>query len=177
MRFDISLFYFFNNFAGQSAWGDALIVFFASYFAYVLILVFLAWVAFSAYSRREKIEIFAVAALSSLIARFGVVEFIRLFIHRPRPFSALPVHQLLTDPAWSFPSGHAAFFFALSTAVYLYNKKWGIGFFIATILMTLARVAAGVHYPSDVFAGAFIGIGIAYATFRIRPIDKIMSIC
>mgnify|MGYP001558745976 FL=1 len=82
------------------------------------------------------------------------------------------MHQLLTESSWSFPSGHATFFFALATAVYFYNKKWGIGFFIATIFITVSRVIAGIHYPSDIIGGAFIGILVAYATyyFTVRAI-------
>lgn len=165
MTLDIQLFYLLNSIAGQSRFLDGIIVFLASYLAYLLPVMLLAFVFFSQYSKREKWEIFFVAAISSIIARAGITELIRSFYHRPRPFVDLPVHQLLMDSAWSFPSGHATFFFALSTAVYLYNKKWGVGFFIATILMTMSRVVAGVHYPSDILGGAVIGIGVAYVTF------------
>jgi undecaprenyl-diphosphatase len=68
----------------------------------------------------------------------------------------------------SFPSGHAAFFFALSTVLLLYNKKfyprpkfwWGAGlfFFLASFLISIARVFVGIHWPSDILAGAAIGI-------------------
>jgi undecaprenyl-diphosphatase len=58
----------------------------------------------------------------------------------------------------SLPSGHASFYFAMSTIVYLYNKKVGVLFYIATILITLARIFSGVHWPSDILAGALFGI-------------------
>jgi undecaprenyl-diphosphatase len=165
MALDTQLFYFLNNLAGQSPILDGTIVFLASYLAYIAGIFFLALVFFSQYSKRKKWELLLVVGISALVARFGVTELVRLFIHRPRPFLSLPVHQLLTDSAWSFPSGHATFFFALSTAVYLYNKKWGIWFFIATILITVSRVIAGIHYPSDIVGGALIGIMVAYVTF------------
>ena len=167
MTLDTQLFYLLNNLAGQLPIRDTVIVFFASYLAYVLVVVFLALVFFSAYSKREKLEMLLVAGISSIIARFGITELIRFLYHRPRPFSVLPVHQLLTDSAWSFPSGHATFFFALATAVYLYNKKWSIGFFVATILMTVSRIIAGIHYPSDIVGGAAIGVVIALITFYV----------
>ncbi|MBI2025662.1 phosphatase PAP2 family protein, partial [Candidatus Kaiserbacteria bacterium] len=174
MSLDTQLFYLLNNLAGKSQLFDGIIVFLASYLAYVLIIVFLAFVFFSQYQKREKLQILFVSVISTLIARFGVTELIRFFYHRPRPFSALDnAHQLLANGEWSFPSGHAAFFFALATAVYLYNKKWGIGFFIAAILMAAGRVAAGIHYPSDIIGGAIIGIAVACAVFylarRISP--------
>lgn len=165
MALDVQLAVFLNSIAGQSSLLDGVIVFFASYLAYVLPPVLLALVFLSQYSKREKWALLFVVAISSIIARAGITELIRYFYHRPRPFVDLSVHQLLTDTAWSFPSGHATFFFAFSTAVYLYNEKWGIGFFIATILITVSRVIAGIHYPLDILGGAVIGILVAYATF------------
>jgi undecaprenyl-diphosphatase len=166
MQLDVQLFHLLNNLAGQSRFLDGTFVFLAEYLPYVLIVVLLALVFFSQYPNRKKLEILLVAGVSGVIARFGVTELIRFFYPRPRPFITLPeIHRLLTENSWSFPSGHATFFFALSTAVYLYNKKWGVFFFAATILMTISRVIAGVHYPSDVLGGAIIGILVAYVTY------------
>jgi len=36
-------------------------------------------------------------------------------------------------------------------------------------LIAISRVYLGVHYPSDILAGALLGWGIAYAIFRLRP--------
>lgn len=168
MTFDTQLFYLLNNLAGQSPFFDGVIVFFASYLAYILGVFFVALVFFSQYSKREKWELLLVTGISAVIARFGVTEIIRYFYHHPRPFDALSgVHQLLAESSWSFPSGHATFFFAMATAIYLYNKKWGIGFFGAAILVTVARVIAGVHYPSDIIGGALLGVLVAYIVFII----------
>lgn len=166
MPLDTRLLYFLNNLTGQSPLFDGVIVFLAQYLPYIIIVLFLALIFFR-FSKRERGELFLVAALSALVARFGVTELIRFFYHRPRPFTDLPVHQLLTSHEWSFPSGHAALFFALATAVYLFDKKWGRGFFIAALLITVSRVVAGVHYPSDIVAGALIGAAVAYAAFHL----------
>lgn len=155
-----------NDLVGVSPFLDDVIVFLASYLAYGLLALLLVFVFLSSYSWRERTEVLLVAGVSALVARFGIAELIRLFYHRPRPFTDLPVDQLLTSTAWSFPSGHATFFFALATAVYLYNKKWGIGFFVAVTLMTVSRVIAGIHYPLDILGGALIGIIVAYGAFR-----------
>jgi undecaprenyl-diphosphatase len=147
---------------------DKVILFFGSYLAYILIAFFIGIVLISHYSRIEKLYILGETAASALIARFGVTELIRLFIHRPRPFLVEhPVHQLLTDPAWSFPSGHATFFFAMATTIYLYHKKWGVFFYIMAALVSLGRVASGVHYPSDIIAGAAVGTLTAYGIFAL----------
>ena len=174
--FDVQFFYLLNSLAGQSPALDGLIVFFASYLPYILVIFALVLVLFSPSPKREKRELLFVAAAASIIARFGVTEIIRFFYHRPRPFLDLPVTQLLTSSEWSFPSGHAAFFFALATVLYCYNKKWGVGFFTAALLIGTSRVVAGIHYPSDIIGGALIGVGVAYATVslvrRIASADR-----
>jgi len=167
MSLDTQLFYLLNNLAGQSPLFDDAIVFLAEDFKYVLVALFAVFIIFSQYSNLKKLQIIFVTALSSGIAYFGITKLFRFLYHRPRPFLDHTVNQLLANDNWSFPSGHAAFFFAVATAVYLYDKKWGIVFFAATILMTLSRVSAGIHYPSDIVGGAIIGIIIAYIIFRI----------
>lgn len=168
MPFDTQLFYLLNSLAGQSRFLDGVIVFLALYLAYILIGIFFVFLYVSHHSACRKWEIILVTGISAVIARFGVAEIIRFFYQRPRPFLSLPdVHQLLTDSAWSFPSGHSTFFFAISTAMYFYNKKWGIGFFIATVFITVSRVIAGVHYPSDILGGAIIGVAVACAVFLL----------
>jgi undecaprenyl-diphosphatase len=176
MTIDVQLFHLLNSLAGQSALGDQVIVFLGSYLPYGLIALFPILVATAHISRIHKIYILAEAALAALIARFGVTELIRVFIHRPRPFLVeTPVHQLLTETSWSFPSGHATFFFALATTVYLYNKRWGAFFYLAATLLSLSRVAAGVHYPTDILAGALVGVLIAQIAYILGRRIKIRT--
>lgn len=170
MVWDVGLFHFFNNFAGQYRIFDAIIIFFAEYLQYIIVLVFVLLLYFSKqYGAFKKIHIFLVTAAAVIIARLGIVEIIRFFYHRPRPFFIESTHKLISngalfysDTEWSFPSGHSAFFFAMATAIYFYNKRWGIGFFIAAILINLSRIIAGVHYPSDILGGAIVGIVTCY---------------
>ncbi len=179
MALDVNIFYLFNNLAGQSHIFDVLVVFLAAYLQYFLALTFILLLYFSGYAMPEKIRIFLVTIAAIAVSRLGVTELIRFFVHRPRPFIDLTVHKLLSsgwfysDTEWSFPSGHSSFFFAMATVIYLYNKKWGIGFFIAAILMNLSRIVAGVHYPSDILGGAIIGVVVGYIIFyfaeKIKP--------
>ncbi|MBI4837321.1 MAG: phosphatase PAP2 family protein [Candidatus Portnoybacteria bacterium] len=55
----------------------------------------------------------------------------------------------------------------MSTAIYFYNKKWGTAFFIASILMNVSRIVAGVHYPSDIIGGAIVGIAVGWLVFAL----------
>lgn len=164
MAYDIKIFYFFNNLAGKSAVFDNLTIFLADYFRYFLGGIFILLLFFSAYSKKEKIKIFFVTAISIIIARLGIVSLIRFFYHRPRPFSVLPANQLVADNNYSFPSGHAALFFAMATAIYFYNKKWGAWFFVMATFISLSRIIVGVHYPTDILGGAIVGILSALAT-------------
>ncbi len=162
MPIDVKIFYFFNNLVEQSRIFDVLVVFLAGYFQYFLIAIFLLLLFFSGYAKPEKLRLFWVTVISVIVARLGVVELIRFFYHRPRPFVTYQVHQLISENDWSFPSGHSAFFFAMAMAIYLYNKKWGVWFFTAAILINISRIFAGVHYPSDILGGAVVGIAVGY---------------
>lgn len=146
---------------------DAIIIFFAKYFPYAVMLAFLALLFYSGYEKREKIKILWTALFSTAIARFGVTELIRFFYHRPRPFVALNTEPLFAEHSWSFPSGHAAFFFALAASLYFYNKKWGVWFFLGATIISVARVIAGVHYSSDILGGALVGIAVAYVVYKL----------
>ncbi|MCD6147958.1 phosphatase PAP2 family protein [bacterium] len=171
MNLNLSLFYFFNNLACRSEVSDWIIVFLADYLQYLLVAIFILFLYFSSYSFRKKIYIFLVVGISVLFARFGITESIRFFYHHPRPFAVHSVCQLLSKSEWSFPSGHASFFFAMATAIYFYNKKWGIGFFIAALLMNISRIAAGIHYPFDILGGMIVGIGSAWiVAFFVRAL-------
>lgn len=162
MVVDIQIFTFLNNLAGNSKAFDFAVVFFAKYSQYFLVLLFLILL----YRSQQRLQMFWVATISMILARLGVVNIIRFFYHHPRPFLVLEVHQLIRESEkYSFPSGHSALFFALATAVYFYNKKWGIVFFIASIMMNVSRVIAGVHYPLDIFGGMAIGVAVAYGTY------------
>ena len=117
---DLDIFNLLNQFAGRFFGLDWLAVFFAKYFEYFLILL-----VFVFFMKKWKIifQIFSAAVL----ARFGIVELIRFLLPRSRPFAENQVNLLLShDASNSFPSGHAAFYFAMAAVVYFYNKKAGI---------------------------------------------------
>jgi len=167
MSLDLNLFFLLNSLAGQSKIFDGLIIFLAAYLQYFLGFIFLLALLSWNYSKRGKIRIFLVVFGSAAIARLGITELIRYFYNRPRPFMAYAsqAHQLIPESGWSFPSGHSAFFFAMSTAIYFYNKKWGIAFFVASILMNISRIIAGAHYPTDIIGGAIVGIAVGWIIF------------
>lgn len=167
MVFDLVWFYFFNNLVGKSLISDLVFLFLAQSLPYLMVLVFIVWGYASHKSWRERLILWSTGAAAALAARFVVGSGLRLFYHRPRPFLAHQVQKLITESSWSFPSGHALFFFALAIVVYLNNRKWGWVFFITSLIMGLARVAAGVHYPTDILGGIILGIGTGIGVYYL----------
>jgi undecaprenyl-diphosphatase len=152
---DLFLFQQINQFVGKWPWLDYLGIFLAKYFEYIVVFCLLLFLVFRF---RKYWKMVFQAIVSAVLARFVIVELIRWIWSRPRPFVENDVNLLLTHNKPSFPSGHAAFFFALSSIIYFHNKKIGVLFFIASFLICLARVFTGIHWPTDIIAGAFIGI-------------------
>lgn len=153
---DAQIFQFINQFAGRWPVLDGPAIFLAQYSPYALIGVLIALALFK---RRRWLGVFLWALLAGFISRFVVTELIRFFYNRPRPFEALDVTQLLAhSPEASLPSGHAAFYFALSWFVFFQNKKIGTAFLLVATFMGLARVFVGLHYPLDILAGAGVGL-------------------
>lgn len=154
---DKIIFNYINGFAGRWPALDFVSVFFAKYFEYFLLFALLVILL---RKFRKNFGMFFRAVLSAGIARFFIVDIIRKIWFRPRPFIESNVNLLFpynTQEA-SFPSGHAAFYFALSTIIFIYNKKLGTLFFIGSLLICLGRVFSGIHWPLDILAGIIVGV-------------------
>lgn len=153
-----SIFNAIHNLAGQSRLLDFLGVFLADYLGYLML--FSAVVILSAGSNwRKKFADFSLLAISLIISRGVLTEVIRAIYHRQRPFLALNFTPLVDQAGTgAFPSGHAAFYFALTGVIWMLDVKWGKRFLIGAILMGLARIYAGVHWPLDIVGGAVVGL-------------------
>ena len=163
-----------NSFALKYFWLDFSGIFFAQYLAYILVAVVFLFLIYN-FKRYWKMVI--EAGISAVLARL-IVEVIRWLWYVPRPFVENNVNLVLPYDglAASFPSGHAAFFFALSCSVYFYNKKAGILFFIASFFIVLARVFVGIHWPLDILAGALVGVVSAlFVNFLLNKLSRQQS--
>jgi undecaprenyl-diphosphatase len=67
---------------------------------------------------------------------------------------------------YSFPSAHAAFSFMMGTLLAFWFPRYRILFFIVAGLIGWTRIYLGVHYPTDVIAGALLGYGITNLYLR-----------
>lgn len=166
---DVNIFYWLNSWAGISPFFDAAIIFRAQYLPYMLVLGLSLFFFATFHSRflslrKKHTELVLLAFISGIVARYGFTFLIREWYNRPRPFEVLEgVHQILAHaPGGSFPSGHTSFAFAIAATVSFYYPKTSLLFFAAALSIGLGRVAAGVHWPSDIVGGALVGIIVGW---------------
>ncbi len=156
---NLQLFYFFHNFAGKNIALDTAIVFFGQYYVFFLIGIAAVFV-YKDY--RAGLRGHFTINLLGLCATLGttnvVMKTFRYVYHHPRPFAALNIAHLLTEPTYSFPSGHTILIFGLATGMYFYNKKLALFLYASGVVVGVARIAAGVHYPFDILGGIVLGI-------------------
>jgi undecaprenyl-diphosphatase len=111
----------------------------------------------------------AVAAGASAALALALAQVVARLVDRPRPFAVDRAVHLFAphaaDPG--FPSDHATAAFAIATALFLRDRRLGIAALIAAAVLAAGRVAIGVHYPSDVIAGALLGSACALALYRL----------
>ncbi len=131
---------------------------------------------------RKKGRIAVIALLIALALHFiittGVMKgFVGNEVYfRERPYIAhpgeiIPIGELGTDA--SFPSGHVAAALAMLTVLIYYYRKYWPGALIFALLMGFSRVHNGMHYPSDVIAGAIFGI--AYGAIAIYVTKNVVK--
>lgn len=108
----------------------------------------------------------AVAAGLSAGLGLAVAQVIAGLVGRSRPFVADPsgVHLFSRHAAdASFPSDHATAAVAIAVAILLRKRAWGIVALALAMVVSIGRIALGLHYPSDVLAGTVLGTAAALA--------------
>ena len=96
-----------------------------------------------------------------------VINQLKQAIGRPRPFQVMEEVRLLAGRgrAESMPSGHASLWFAATLIAFVYYRRSWRFLLPMACAVAFSRVYVGVHYPSDVLAGAVLGAGYAAAGF------------
>lgn len=110
--------------------------------------------------------------LGSTVLTATVIAFaLKYSVNRPRPAVTYPfIEKVTSEGSPSFPSGHTSEAFALATAVSLAYPKWYVivSSYTWAGVVGYSRMDLGVHYPSDVLMGAFVGAGSAYLCYKAQ---------
>ncbi|MEU8433561.1 phosphatase PAP2 family protein [Streptomyces sp. NPDC029216] len=114
--------------------------------------------------RTRKAALRAAASLALASATVNTVG--KWTVRRPRPLlEGVPLVRQPAVQPWttSFPSGHSASAFAFTAGMALESPVWGAAVAPLAASVAFSRVYTGVHYPSDVAAGALIGVAAGFA--------------
>jgi len=126
---------------------------------------------------RRNVVIFAV---SYVIVSMLLVPSIKVWLHFPRPLSALGTDAVVVlgrpMAGWAFPSGHSAYavLMAASLAPGLPRKsKWALVAF--AVLVCFSRITVGAHFPADVLGGAALSLTVVFGLrfFMMRMKERV----
>jgi undecaprenyl-diphosphatase len=172
-QFDLSINSFFNQFAQQFPLLDQFLVLISvNNLIKGGILLGLFWYLIIEGNRKgEKWGDYLFAGIVGAIVSVLLARLLaHLLPYRTRPLLTPDInYQIPTGMdkdfliGWSsFPSDHAALFFALATTIFLVSRRMGILMFIyVLVFICIPRIYLGYHWATDIIAGALIGIGIA----------------
>ncbi|MCC6251998.1 MAG: phosphatase PAP2 family protein [Bacteroidia bacterium] len=107
---------------------------------------------------------------AAVVLNTGSTYCLKYGFNRSRPYIAYPdIIPLTIESTPSFPSGHSSTAFNIATSFSLLFPKWYV--IVPSYLwagsVAYSRLYLGVHYPSDILAGAIIGSGTAYLSYYV----------
>jgi len=114
---------------------------------------------------------FEAAGAAALAAVTGIALFrlLKKKINRPRPCTIEPHcwSKRLPPDRFSFPSGHTITAFAVAVSLSSFYPGLMVGLLFCAASIALSRILLGMHFLSDVIAGAMIGSGLAYGAVSL----------
>ena len=123
--------------------------------------------------KRERLRALGIRGLVAMAGVGAVSQLLKHLIGRPRPRFA-HADEFFLSPSFasgldSFPSGHTINIFGAATVIAWFAPILRVPLFLAAALVGLSRVVRGSHFPTDVFAGAVLGVligSLAAAGFK-----------
>lgn len=147
-----------NGWAGKNHLLDNVMIFCASYLIYLIFIIAVGAVAYLVYKRQWRP---VVLFCTTLIITFIFLQLAsRLYVDH-RPFVDYRLTQLVAHAAGtSFPSDHTTATTAIALGLLLFTrfKKMGMLVLIAAVLIGIARVFCGIHYPVDIIGALITGL-------------------
>lgn len=137
---------------------------------YLQVAVLLVLIAAGALLRPRALEA-GVWGLLSFATAGVVATVLKVLVHRPRPWTeASPAgwsDLLHNSDLHSFPSGESTTTFAVAVALGSWYPGWRVPLLLVASAVAAARVLVGSHHPSDVVAGALLGVAVAQLVRRL----------
>lgn len=125
---------------------------------------------------KKKAILAIILTLSTLVTTLALTGFVKSVVGRLRPSNTPELETLIrvlqTPTDFSFWSGHAATSMAITVfivSVLKHKTRWSYLFFIWPFLFTTSRIFVGVHYPSDLLAGAVVGTVVGLFFYKLFP--------
>ena len=171
--FDERLFFSINHWGEDAPWLDGPMVFITNTAFVPVAGVPIALFSIGHANNDRELAIagfttFAGIASTGLIGEFLLKNTIR----RLRPYHVIEGTRLITEGAhgFSFPSGHTSSTFGLATGLSLHFPKWYViaPSYVYAIIVALSRPYLGAHYPSDLLAGAVLGVGMQVLWYELE---------
>ena len=166
-----TFFFSLYSLAHRSETLDKVFIFFADVFPFIVIflaflfLIFHHEVLFVSNPLKAFIQKWKEILLVFFSGAFAwfLAYVLKLIFHTERPFVLFSqVSALFNETGFAFPSGHATFFMALAFAIFFNHKKIGYIFIFFALIIGLARIISGVHFPVDILGGFILGYTIAF---------------
>ncbi|MEJ2884139.1 phosphatase PAP2 family protein [Pedobacter sp. GR22-6] len=117
----------------------------------------------------------ALYVASSSAVNALVTMLVKKAVKRPRPFIRnIKINAVYHPEYYSFPSGHTSTSFTTATALSQAYPKWYViaPAYLYASSVSFSRLYLGVHYPTDVAAGAVLGTGTALSFKFLKPDSK-----
>jgi len=106
-------------------------------------------------------------ALGLILSAIFCNMVIKPAVMRIRPYDLLGLEIMVEALAdYSFPSGHTSAAFAFAVAVWSNDRRLGMAALTAALVMAMTRLYLCVHFPTDVVAGAVLGIVCGWIGFK-----------